>query len=146
MLRQQLTGQCSSVRDTFPDLSLVPGPLNPYEQFKNLQPVDVIQHAVFVFNGHFELPLAAAIAHAQKAQNLLAAKRTQEALADAQQAVSLAPDAVSPNATLGDVLSQMGRRDEARQSYQRALASARTVEPEFQIGSALGLESKLQSQ
>ena len=120
-----------------------PGSLNPYEQFKHIQPTDVIQDAVFVFNGHFEIPLAAAFEDSQKAENLLAAGRTNDALALAQQAVSLAPNSVKPNVTLGDVLTKLNRPDEARQAYEKALDLAKTVEPEFQVGWATGLERTL---
>lgn len=109
-----------------------PPPLNPYEQFKHLQPTDVIQNAVFVFNGHFEIPLAAALEDWQKARNLLDAGRLDDALVEAQQAVSLAPDAVDPNMVVGDVLTRLNRPTEARQAYQRALHSATTIDPEFQ--------------
>ncbi len=34
------------------------GALNPYEQFKYLRPTAVIDYGVFVFDGHFEIPLA----------------------------------------------------------------------------------------
>ena len=52
-----------------------PPPLNPYEQFKQLTPLDVIDSSVFVYEGHFEIPLAAALAHAQKAGVFLAEKK-----------------------------------------------------------------------
>jgi hypothetical protein len=120
-----------------------PGLLNPYEQFKHLRPTAVIDYGVFVFDGHFEIPLAAAISHNQKAGNLLEAKRLPEALAHSQQAVALAPHAANANAMLGDVLTEMGRPAEACQSYEAALRLARTVEPEFQVGWVGRLERKL---
>jgi 4-amino-4-deoxy-L-arabinose transferase-like glycosyltransferase len=119
------------------------GPLNPYEQFKHLHPTAVIDYGVFVFDGHFEIPLAAAISHTQKAENLLGENRLLAALSEAQQAVALAPDAVKPNAILGDILTAMGRADEARPSYRKALMLAKTVEPEFQLEWVDGLEKKL---
>ncbi len=119
------------------------GPLNPYEQFKDLRATAVIDYGVFVFEGHFEIPLAAAIGHEQRAGNLLDEKKLSEALVEAQQAVSLAPDAVKANAVMGDVLAAMGRPDEARQSYHKALALAKTIEPEFQVGWVSDLEKKL---
>jgi len=119
------------------------GSLNPYEQFKSLRPTAVIDYGVFVYNGHFEIPLAASISHSQKAQGLLEARQLPEALAEAQQAVALAPNAAKSNALLGDVLSAMGRSNEARASYQKALTLAKTIEPEFQIGLARELEGKL---
>jgi predicted Zn-dependent protease len=86
---------------------------------------------------------AAAFSHAQKAQNLLTAKQPEAALAEAEQAVALAPNAVVANATLGDVLTAPHRNGEARAQYQRALEPAQTVEPEFQDGWVPGLKAKL---
>ena len=120
-----------------------PGPLNPYEVFKLRQPTDVIDYAVFVFNGHFDIPLAASYSHAQKAQFLLREKRPEEALGEAQQALALAPDALKPNVLVGDVLVALKRPDEARPYYEKALTLAKTVEPEFQVGWVESLEEKL---
>lgn len=119
-------------------------PLNPYEQFKNRQPIDVIDYGVFVFQGHFEIPLAASISHAQKAQALLHESRLDEALIEAQEAIRLAPNAVRPRAIAGDIFVAMQRPDQARTSYQRALALAQTVAPEFQRGWADSLSKKLE--
>ena len=140
------TGQIGTVLVSAGDLSgfeFGAGSLNPYEQFKFLRPTAVIDYGVFVYNGHFEIPLAASISHSQKAGWLLDAKQLPQALEEAQQAVALAPDAAKLNALLGDVLSAMGRTNEARASYQKALALAKTIEPDFQIGLATELEGKL---
>jgi 4-amino-4-deoxy-L-arabinose transferase-like glycosyltransferase len=118
-------------------------PLNPYEQFKSLRPVAVIDYGVFVYQGHFEIPLAASISHSQKAHALLDDQRLPEALAEAQQAVALAPDAVAPNALMGDIFTAMQRPEQARESYQKALTLAKTIQPDFQIGWVSGLEKKL---
>jgi hypothetical protein len=40
-----------------------PGGLDPYEQFKSLQAAAVIDYGVFVFDGHFQIPLAASLTH-----------------------------------------------------------------------------------
>lgn len=120
-----------------------PGVLNPYEQFKSLQPTAVIDYGVFVYDGHFEIPLAASIGHAQKAQRLLAAKQLPEALEEGKQALALAPDAVKPNALLGAIYTAMNQPAEGCAYYERALELAKTVEPEFQRGWVAGLEEKL---
>jgi hypothetical protein len=120
-----------------------PAELNPYEQFKHIEPTAAIQDGVFVFDGHFAIPEAAAIGHVQKADDLLDAKRLPDALTQAQEAVRLAPNSVGANAVLGDVLLAMGCRDEARQAYEKALKLAQTVAPEFQIGWASGMKGKL---
>jgi hypothetical protein len=122
-----------------------PGPLNPYEQFKQLEPTAVIGREVFVFDGHFDIPLASALGHVQNAQNLLAAGQAEQALAEAQGALALAPDAVQTRMALGDVLAAAGRTDEARAEYEKALQLAKTVEPEFQVRSVPDIERKLAS-
>ena len=122
-----------------------PGPLDPFGQFKSLKPTAVIDHGVFVFDGKFDLPLAAAISKVQKAQNLAAAKRLDEALQEAQAAVALAPDALQTQLALGDVLREMGQLQEARARYEKALELAQTIEPEFQIRSVPDIEKRLES-
>jgi len=120
-----------------------PGTLNPYEQFKHLAPTDVIQHGVFVFDGHFEIPLASALNHMQKAQNLLGAKQAEQALIEAQTAVMLAPNEVQTQLILGDVFDALGQVDQARAAYEKALVLAKTIEPEFQVRSLPGIEQRL---
>src|SRR6185369_11172700 len=119
-----------------------PGTLNPYEQFKHLTPTDVIQHGVFVFDGHFEIPLASALNHMQKAQNLLGAKQAEQALIEAQTAVMLAPNEVQTQLILGDVFEALGQENQARAAYEKALVLAKTIEPEFQVRSLPGIEQR----
>jgi Dolichyl-phosphate-mannose-protein mannosyltransferase len=120
-----------------------PAPLNPYEQFKSLTPKDVIAHGVYVYEGSFDVPLAAAYEHSFNAVNFLAAKKPDEALAEAQQAVALAPEAVYVNATMGDALAAAGRRAEATPYYEKALKTAETVQPEFQGDWVAQMKGKL---
>jgi tetratricopeptide (TPR) repeat protein len=120
-----------------------PGALNPYEQFKRLRPTAVIGRGVFVFDGHFELPLASALSRVQKAQNLLAEGQVEQALTEAQSATALAPEAVQTRMTLGDALAASGRGEEARAEYEKALSLAKTIEPEFQVRSVPDIERKL---
>jgi tetratricopeptide (TPR) repeat protein len=122
-----------------------PGVLNPYRRFQQLRPVGVIDAAVFVFEGHFEIPLASGLGHAQHAMVLLDEKQLNEALAEAQAAVALAPDSVTTQSALGDALTALNRPDEARPVYQRALELAKTIEPEFQVSWIPTLEGKLAS-
>jgi 4-amino-4-deoxy-L-arabinose transferase-like glycosyltransferase len=120
-----------------------PGELNPYEQFKSVKPIDAIQHGIYVFEGHFEIPLAASIGRRQKAQDLLAQGKLDDALIEAESAVRLAPRAVASKAVLGDVLSALNRKTEAREAYEQALHSAENIHPEFQIGWISRLQKKL---
>jgi tetratricopeptide (TPR) repeat protein len=120
-----------------------PPPLNPYEQFKTLKAVDAIDSSVFVYEGQFQIPLAAALAHAQKAGVFLAGKRLPEALQEAQQAVALAPDSAVVNAGMGNVLDALGRREEARPYYATALQLALTNQPAFQHSLVAPLQQRL---
>lgn len=122
-----------------------PGPLDPYGQFKQLKPTAVIDRGVFVFDGKFDLPLAAAIRKVQQARNLIAEKQLDQALQEAQAAVALAPDSIQTQLALGDVLREMGQPQQARALYEKALALAKTIEPEFQTRHLPGIEERLQS-
>ncbi|HEY0764045.1 MAG TPA: phospholipid carrier-dependent glycosyltransferase [Pyrinomonadaceae bacterium] len=122
-----------------------PGSLDPYGQFKLLKPTAVIDRGVFVFDGKFEMPLAAALSKVQKAQNLVQAKQLDQALQEAQAAVALAPDSIQTQLALGDILLAMGQPQQARATYEKALGLAKTIEPEFQIRSIPGIEQRLQS-
>jgi len=122
-----------------------PGPLDPYGQFKSLKPTAVIDHGVFVFDGTFDLSLAAAISKVQKAQNLAQAKQLEQALQEAQAAVALAPNAIQTQLALGDILLERGQSQQARTCYEKALGLAKTIEPEFQSRSLPSIEQRLQS-
>lgn len=114
------------------DTTIGPGALNPYEQFRYLKPAAQIDYGIFVFEGHFEIPLAASLRHLQRAELLLAANQVEAALSEAQFAAVLAPSSVKPQAMMGFAYSILNRPAEARAAYQRALTLAQTVEPEFQ--------------
>jgi tetratricopeptide (TPR) repeat protein len=120
-----------------------PPPLNPYEQFKTLKASDAIDSSVFVYEGRFEIPLAAALSHAQKAGVFLADKRLPEALQEAQQALALAPDSAGVNERMGNVLDALGRSEEARPYYATALQLALTKQPEFQRSLVAPLKQRL---
>jgi len=120
-----------------------PPPLNPYEQFKNLTPTTAIDNSVFVYDGHFEIPLAAALAHAQKAGIFLAEKKLPEALQEAQQGVALAPQSALVNVMMGTVFDAMGKGSEARPYYETALKQSLTVQPDFQSGLGPFLKRRL---
>jgi hypothetical protein len=89
-----------------------PNALDPYAQFWQLKPVDVIDHTVFVFDGHFEIPLASALGHAQSAAALLA----ENGFASVGQHVGQADAAVLTHLMIGHLalfqqLDQVGLRD-----------------------------------
>ena len=109
-----------------------PDDLNPYANFLKARPTAQIDDGIFVFDGHFDIPLPAALNHASIASDLLNAGRLDEALVHAQSAVRLAPNCVRAQAGLGDVLMKMGRKEEGHAAYQRGLTAAQENHPEFQ--------------
>jgi len=111
-----------------------PGPLNPYDQFQRLTPSAVIEHGVFVFDGHFDIFLASALNHVTQAQLFDQAGNLDQALQEAQTAVQLAPGSVQSQAELGHILEKLNRKDEARQAFQAALILSNSIRPEFQTG------------
>jgi tetratricopeptide (TPR) repeat protein len=120
-----------------------PGELNPYDQFQRLHPTAVIENGVFVFDGHFDIPLASALNHLTQSQLQQKAGNMDQALAKAQTAVQLAPNSMQAQASLGFLLLRLNRPEDARPALQRALVLAQTVKPEFQKGWVPGLESAL---
>jgi len=120
-----------------------PGALNPYDQFQRLSPTAVIEHGVFVFDGHFAIRLASALNHVTRAQLLDGSGHLDQALAEAQTAVALSPDSVQTQTELGIILAKLNRPDDARQAFQQALTQATTVHPEMQSGWVPGLRDAL---
>ena len=121
------------------------GALNPYNSFRGKQPTKLIQGGLWVFDGRFDVPLASALVDAQKAQKLLADGQLDAALAQAQQAVQLAPNSVATQSMLGDVLLAQDNKGEALIHYQAALHAAETIEPELQADQLPGLRQKVES-
>ncbi|AXC12600.1 hypothetical protein ACPOL_3309 [Acidisarcina polymorpha] len=120
-----------------------PGKLNPYEQFRILQPTATIDEAVYVYEGTFTLPLAAALSHAEASQSLIRQKRYDGALAEAKLATQLAPESTDALTALGDALDGLHRAPEAKVAYAAALQAAQTIEPEFQVGAVSALKAKI---
>jgi len=128
---------------TLTSYELGPGRLNPYDQFLKLKPTVVIEHGLMVYDGHFDLPMASAFSHTQRASELMRAKDVEGAVAEAKKAAELYPDSVRVQATLGEALLAAQQPAEARAAFEKGLQVAKTVEPEFQLGQAAELEARL---
>jgi 4-amino-4-deoxy-L-arabinose transferase-like glycosyltransferase len=121
------------------------GRLNPYEQFRNMSPTASIQYGLNVYDGHFNIPLASALYHAQQSENLLATNQIEAAANEAAQAISLAPQSVQVQTAEADVLLRQHRDAEALTHYQAALTAAQTIEPELQTGPLPSLEAQIKA-
>ncbi|PYV76577.1 MAG: hypothetical protein DMG97_03895 [Acidobacteria bacterium] len=108
-----------------------PDSLNPYDQFQRIRPTAAMEHGIFVFDGHFDIPLASALNYVTQAQLLMKQSRLDQALSETQLAVALAPDSIQTQSGFGYLLLKLKRPDEAREHLQKALALAETVHPEF---------------
>jgi hypothetical protein len=115
------------------------GKLNPYDQFWRVKPTAVIQHSVYVFDGTFAVPLAAALVEAKDASKLADAGQVDAALAKAEDAVQLAPWSGQVQSTLGDMLLKDGKKAEALQRYETALRIEESIRPDLQVEEATGV-------
>ncbi len=103
--------------------------LNPYRGFEQLEPVTSIQDGVLVFEGRFAVAEASAMSHVQQSELLLKQKQLDGALAEAQQAVAIAPEGLLAQMALGNALAALGRKDEAKVAYVKAAGLVSTMEP-----------------
>ena len=109
-----------------------PDTLNPYAQFDHLEPEAKPGNIVLVYRGTFDVPLLSAYSHSYMARKLADEGKMAEAVAEAQEAVTLAPDSAEMQAGLGLALMGAGRIQEGQQVNGEALRLARSVHPEAQ--------------
>ncbi len=119
--------------------------LNPYRPFQHAKPVALIDYGVFVYQGTFAVPQAAAMSRAQHAEVLLSRHQPQAALALAQQAVAIDPESLFAQTALGDAAAALGQKQEAVTGWQAAIAVAKKMSPTAQKGFVPDLERKIQS-
>ena len=117
--------------------------MNPYRNFANLEPAEAIDYGVLVYRGDFSLRQAAALSRAQRAYQLLAAGKPDQALPFAREAVVIDSEEIISQTMLGDVAAALGQKDEARRAWQSAIGSASRLEPEAQPSYIPDLEQKL---
>jgi hypothetical protein len=112
--------------------SLEPDALNPYAPFKRLRPDANLGGVVLVYHGMFDVRLLSAYGHSLAAEKLADAGKVAEALAEAEEAVILAPDSANMQVQLGLTLMQAGQIRQGQLVNATALRLARSVEPESQ--------------
>jgi len=108
------------------------GPLNPYDKFRGLKPVAILQDGVYVFQGEFAVPLASAWVDVRKSTQLAKAGDPQAALAMAQQAVALAPDSTRTQFNLASLLAAQNDWNGALQHYKLAQYWLHANRPELE--------------
>ena len=108
------------------------GSLNPYDSFRGLKPVAVIQHGIDVYQGRFAIPLASALLDVRRSGELTEAGDGKAALGMAQQALALAPGSAITHLNLAGLLSSESRWEEALTHYRIAETLVKAVRPDLQ--------------
>jgi 4-amino-4-deoxy-L-arabinose transferase-like glycosyltransferase len=119
------------------------GRMSPYRGFQSMKPDEMIDYAVMVYRGTFDMKQAAAMSRAQLAIFALQAGKLQEGLALAREAVAMDPTEITSQTVLGDAAAASGQKDEARAAWTAALNAAKQLEPDAQPSYAPDLEAKL---
>lgn len=94
--------------------------VNPYVGFRRKQPSAIIAGSILVFDGKNDLSAAAALTHDSASARLLADGELDQALAEAESAVILAPNSSEAHVARGNVLAQMKRDADAGQEFEIA--------------------------
>jgi hypothetical protein len=116
---------------------------NPVRKFKKMQPAEVIDYAVFVYRGTFDMKDSATASRVQHAYKLLGEKKAPEALTMVKEAVEIDPQDLRSQTALGDVSAAMGMKDDARAAWTKAIAIAQTMSAEDQAATVPELQEKL---
>ncbi len=106
------------------------GDVNPYRSFQALKPDEIIDHAVFVYRGRFDVHDAAGDARAQQSLVLLQAHDVPGALSLAREAVAMAPENVYAETALGSAaeaqVTQLRREGPGHGRFNSLSTSSRT--------------------
>lgn len=116
--------------------------LNPYRSFQQVKPVASIDYGVFVYEGTFAVPQAAALSRAQHAGELLQ-QHPQQALIHAREAVAIDPGDLFAETALGDAAAATGHTREARTAFTSAIQAANRLSPGARKGYLPDLQAKL---
>ncbi|MDI1240345.1 MAG: hypothetical protein PSX80_00305, partial [bacterium] len=95
-----------------------------YQPILKTEPVAIIGGSIFVYQGRFEVPLVAAMSYAGRADQLIELGRLDEAVADGQKSVELAPNDPRPHLLLGAAFALINRPDEARRELETSIKLA----------------------
>lgn len=102
--------------------------LNPYRRFQSMKPDEEIDYGILVYKGEFPMAEASAATFALQSRSKLREKQTAEALVLAEKAVQVDPDYLLAQWALGTAGAAAGKKDEARDAYQKALVIADKIQ------------------
>ena len=90
------------------------------------QPIAFIGGTKFVHRGRFEVPLMAAISHVHRSNYFLRVNDIDQAIAEARQAVELAPVDPRPHLAFGLALVQAGQKEESKHEFEATINLAKS--------------------
>lgn len=94
--------------------------VNPYRPFQQMRPSALIADSILVYDGKVDISQASALTHENLAMRFLRAQKLDQALAEAETAVAIAPNRPATHATRSVILAAMGRKDEAGEEIVKA--------------------------
>ena len=97
-----------------------PSEVNPYQPFVRSNPDDVIYGEILVYNGSYNVPRVAALSHLFIARQNTASGHSDVALAEAQEAETLAPELLAPHQALINLYAANHQQAEAQREYDTA--------------------------
>jgi tetratricopeptide (TPR) repeat protein len=101
--------------------------VNPYLPFQRMSPSAVIADSILVYDGQVDVSQVSALTHENLAMQLLREQKFDQALAEAETAVEVAPDRPIAHVTRSTILSAMGRNAEALDEIRKANSMADTI-------------------
>ncbi len=101
--------------------------INPYLPFQKMPPSALIADSILMYDGKVDLSQVSALTHENLAMQLLREQKFDQALAEAEIAVEVAPDRPISHVTRSTILSAMGRNAEALEEIKKADTMANTI-------------------
>lgn len=108
-----------------------PKEMNAYQQFMEMRPARVVAGEIAEYDGTFDVKKVAAISHFMVAHTLLREGHPDQALVEAEKAVSLDPESLDAREMLISAYAANHRPEDAMREYQTAMRMYETVHPEF---------------
>ncbi len=101
--------------------------INPYLPFQGQPPSALIADSILVYDGKVDLSQVSALAHENLATQFLSEHKFDQALAEAETAITVAPNRPIAHVTRGRILLAMGRSAEADEELKTANAMANRI-------------------
>lgn len=101
--------------------------VNPYLPFQRLPPSALVADSILVYDGKVDVSQVSALTHENLAMQLLRDRKFDQALAEAEEAVEVAPDRPIAHVTRSTILSAMGRNSEALDEISKANTMAGAI-------------------